>query len=263
MAINVFISVFISCDKENKNSSRIAKKLYNDLKQLGIEVWLDTENIEAGQNWEYEISSAIKRCSHFLAILSLSLSNKGFVHKELKLALDILEQFPPTSEVFIIPVHIEACDPTYQSLRKLKPVKIYSDSDYAKGFNQILKVLSPQKKEFKKNKFRKINVFSICLIVTCLIILYFLYIPFIVIEVSDSKNQCKLSIYSVNPQKYIALVFRDNGGRYGEIPIADRERNEIIKTYLFSKTKIIKYSHQQNETLVAVLINNPTTTLSR
>ena len=45
-------SVFISYAKEDKVA---AHKLYQDLKRLGLNPWLDEESLVVGQNWKFEI----------------------------------------------------------------------------------------------------------------------------------------------------------------------------------------------------------------
>lgn len=129
------------------------------------------------------------------------------------------------------------------------------------------KTIKDRKKQKKQNEtfFSKIReiiylskkpiFLSICVIVFSA--LYLLYItPFLLIEREDSKNQFKLYIYSFNPKKYTSLMFRQNGERYEELPITNIERNKNIINSLFSKITIIKYSYQQNDSLISVLINN-------
>ncbi len=77
--------VFLSYAREDL---KIAKKIYNDLADKGINVWLDDNALIPGQNWRYEITQAIKGSNYFLALLSSnSVSKIGYVQKELKLAV--------------------------------------------------------------------------------------------------------------------------------------------------------------------------------
>lgn len=130
--------VFISYAKEDYE---IAKKLYDDLKRYSyISTWLDTEAILPGQNWKVTISQAIEDSSYFLALLSSkSLSKKGFVQKELKIALDILDEFP-LSKTFIIPIRLEQCELIADKrLQELHWVDLFTN--YEKGLGKILQVL--------------------------------------------------------------------------------------------------------------------------
>ena len=97
---------FISYAREDRD---IARRLHRDLSACGSQPWLDIESHLGGQNWQRAISSAIRECSHFLALISHhSVSKRGFVQREVAQALQILEMFPP-DEVFVIPVRLEDC----------------------------------------------------------------------------------------------------------------------------------------------------------
>lgn len=80
------------------------------LQAEGLEVWFDKDSIDAGKDWKYEISRAIREAKVFLAcISSKSIAKRGFVQAELKSALDILVQVPE-NDIFIIPVRVDPCD---------------------------------------------------------------------------------------------------------------------------------------------------------
>lgn len=129
------LKIFLSYAKEDVN---IASRLYHDLKQAGMIPWMDCEDILPGQNWRTTIRQVIHDCSFFLALLSSkSVSKKGFVQKELKIALEILEEFPE-SDIFIIPVRIDDCKPNDEVLEKLHWVNLFPS--YEKGFHQVLRV---------------------------------------------------------------------------------------------------------------------------
>jgi hypothetical protein len=46
------MKVFISYARKDKE---VARSLYNDLKNAGVQAWLDTEDLLPGQNWKREI----------------------------------------------------------------------------------------------------------------------------------------------------------------------------------------------------------------
>ncbi|MBT7698203.1 MAG: toll/interleukin-1 receptor domain-containing protein, partial [Desulfobacterales bacterium] len=100
--------IFISYSRKD---SEIAERVYKDLKNEGFAPWLDTESLLPGQNWKMMISKEMKESSFFLALLSSdSLGKRGYVNKELKFALDILDEFP-LDEIYLIPVYIDHCEP--------------------------------------------------------------------------------------------------------------------------------------------------------
>lgn len=86
------------------------------------------------------ISQAIKNSSIFLALLSHnSISKRGFVQKELKIAIEVLDEFSP-SDIFIIPVRIDEVEPIEEKLSDIQWVDLFSS--YNKGLKQILEVIN-------------------------------------------------------------------------------------------------------------------------
>src|SRR5712692_3635198 len=95
------ISLFISYAREDLEPAR---QLYKSLKEAGLRPWLDAECLRPGQQWKIEIRRAIRNCRYFIVLLSSrSVSRKGFVHKELTDALELLDMYPD-SEIYLIPV---------------------------------------------------------------------------------------------------------------------------------------------------------------
>ena len=86
------VRIFISYAREDVPT---AVKLYNRLLLEGYTPWLDRESIQPGQDWWQAIEIAIKECHYFIALLSNnSLAKRGYVQKELKRGLDVLETVP-------------------------------------------------------------------------------------------------------------------------------------------------------------------------
>ncbi len=136
------IEVFMSYASEDYE---IAQKVYNDLKDAGIKPWMNEKDIKVGQNWKLAIRQAIKKSSYFIILLSShSISKKGHVHKELKIALDILAEHP-LSKIYILPIRLDNCEPLNEELQTLQSVDIFPS--YEKGVNKILHSLISGNKE--------------------------------------------------------------------------------------------------------------------
>lgn len=130
------MQVFISYAKDD---AEIARKLYVGLKSHGITPWMESEDLLAGQNKKQTIRQAIKSSQYFLALLSHnSLTQRGFVQKELKIALDLLDEFPE-NETFVIPVRLEKCEPQSEALEDIYPVDLFPS--YEDGFQKIMRAL--------------------------------------------------------------------------------------------------------------------------
>lgn len=100
------IRPFLSYAHEDRLQVR---ELYDKLKAAGFDPWSDHEHLRGGQTWELEIKKAIKSCDFFIACLSSkSVNKRGFVQKELKQALEFLDEFPE-GQVFVMPVKLEQC----------------------------------------------------------------------------------------------------------------------------------------------------------
>ncbi len=131
------ITVFISYATEDYD---IAKRLYDDLKQRCIVPWLDRENLLPGQNWRNEIPRVIREHDYFLLLISShSVNKRGFIQKEQKIALDLLDEIPE-DEIFIIPVRIDETQLRHENLKNIHWADL---SDYDVGFEKLLKVFQP------------------------------------------------------------------------------------------------------------------------
>lgn len=116
------MAVFISYARDDAVD---AQKLYTDLKAAGAEPWLDQKNLRGGQRWESVIRDAISRCQYFIALLSSrSVDKRGYVQKEVRQALDLLERVPEL-DIFVIPVRLDACQPSISKLKELHWIDVF------------------------------------------------------------------------------------------------------------------------------------------
>ncbi|HEX7678024.1 MAG TPA: toll/interleukin-1 receptor domain-containing protein [Thermoanaerobaculia bacterium] len=136
------IRPFISYAREDRE---VAQRLYRDLRAAGAQPWLDTEDLLGGQDWEVSITRAIRESSQFLALISAhSVNKKGFVQKELRHALELLETFPP-DEVFVIPVRLDSSRPRHDRLSALHWIDLFPS--YEMGFGRLVRSLRLDKPE--------------------------------------------------------------------------------------------------------------------
>jgi MoxR-like ATPase len=136
--------VFISYARED---APMARRLHEDLARHGHAPWLDQEALLPGQNWRNAIERAMRESALFLALLSArSVSKSGYVQKEMREAIRLLEEMPPDA-VYVVPVRLEPCDPPYGALHDLHWVDLYPS--YEKGFTQIIRVIDLLPREMK------------------------------------------------------------------------------------------------------------------
>jgi len=147
-------TIFLAHANEDKP---IIRRLYNELKANGLNPWLDEEDLLPGMKWDDEIVKTIKNSSFFLACLSShSVLKNGYIQKELKLALSVMEQKPVGANYFI-PLLIEDIDiPEIKvgtiNMRDYQAVYLYKEGEMVK----LIKHLKQDNKIINKVK-RKEN----------------------------------------------------------------------------------------------------------
>lgn len=132
------MQVFISYAREDKD---IADNIYSELMKHDIKPWIDTHCLLPGAPWKHAINQAILGSRYFIALLSSSsVSKVGYVQRELKEALEVLDNYPEGG-IFVIPVRLDDCKPTHPRLFDLNWVDLFPD--FNKGFTRIMRVLKP------------------------------------------------------------------------------------------------------------------------
>jgi TIR domain len=129
------ITVFISYARQDSDA---ALRLYEDLRtRTELKPWLDKKDLLPGQNWDIEIRKAIKNSRYFIALFSsTSVQKRGYVQKEFKRALDVLEEFPE-GEIFAIPVRLDDCKIPYEKWRHIEYVDLFPD--WNEGIQRLLR----------------------------------------------------------------------------------------------------------------------------
>ena len=76
------MKVFLCHSSADKPAVR---KIYRRLLSDGFLPWLDEEKVLPGQDWQYEIKTAVKESDVVVVCLSRSsISKTGYIHKETK-----------------------------------------------------------------------------------------------------------------------------------------------------------------------------------
>lgn len=109
-------------------------KLYRRLRKEGFDPWLDKKKLLGGQDWELEIHRAIFNSDIILVCLSKKVIDRsGYIHKEIKLALDANDQ-QPEGKIHLIPVKLEECE-VPERLRKKQWINLFKKD----GYEQLMK----------------------------------------------------------------------------------------------------------------------------
>jgi 5S rRNA maturation endonuclease (ribonuclease M5) len=135
--------VFISYVHQNRD---VVDRLAKELRNRGVTVWLDRDDIEPGARWRDAIKKAIQTGKFFVACFSREYSERNQTHmnEELTLAIDELRA-RPSEKTWFLPVLINETHipsrriSSVEDLRDIQAVKLHEDWDM--GINRILRVL--------------------------------------------------------------------------------------------------------------------------
>jgi tetratricopeptide (TPR) repeat protein len=98
-------AVFLSYASQDVEAAR---RIRNDLREAGIEVWFDQSELRGGDAWDTAIRNQIKACALFLPIISTNSSSRteGYFRLEWKLAVDRSHLMAP-NRAFLLPIIID------------------------------------------------------------------------------------------------------------------------------------------------------------
>jgi hypothetical protein len=114
LLLNEIPKVFISYASEDEKEARKTHKLLN---KTGFQCWFDKETLVPGVDWDQEIRRAIRETDFIIILISTrSRTKRGYMQREIKLALQVNEEIPE-NQAFIIPARIEECEIPHQLSR--------------------------------------------------------------------------------------------------------------------------------------------------
>jgi hypothetical protein len=99
-------AIFISYTREDQAEARRLRDFLED--EAGVDVWVDTRRLEAGDDWDHKIRRNIKNCSYFMPLISSASTRRqeGYFRREWSWAAERAMDFAD-SVPFIIPVVID------------------------------------------------------------------------------------------------------------------------------------------------------------
>jgi hypothetical protein len=99
-------AIFISYTREDQEAARRLRNFLEE--EAGIDVWVDSHRLEAGDDWDYQIRRNIKNCSYFMPLISSASTRRreGYFRREWALAAERAMDFVD-SAAFLIPVVID------------------------------------------------------------------------------------------------------------------------------------------------------------
>lgn len=134
--MNEKYDIFISYSRKN---SRFVKKLAADLEQHQISVWLDTQEIEVGDQFRIKIEEGIASSRYFCLVLSPASLKSFFVRKfELESAFTLMMH--RGKESFILPIMLKRpSDPLPLMLASFHYLDFSRSSKYLQQLERLVK----------------------------------------------------------------------------------------------------------------------------
>lgn len=128
----LIIKLFLSYSREDEAE---AEKLWRRLNAYpGVDVWWDKRSLMPGQIWRKEIEGAIRDADYFLVLLSTrSVVKRGHFQREIRAALNVLENDLPENAAFLVPIRIDNCTPHFERLKEHQYVDLFPDWDNGLG----------------------------------------------------------------------------------------------------------------------------------
>jgi|GEM_PF-3349537 len=120
----------------------VVREIYRRLLSENISPWLDEEKLLAGQDWQLEISKAVRDADAVIVCLSKhSINKEGYLQKELRQAMDVADE-KPDGTIYIIPLRLEACE-VPERLRRWQWVDYFEPQ----GFDRLMRALRNRAEE--------------------------------------------------------------------------------------------------------------------
>jgi len=114
----------------SRADSEFVQDLANNLTQAGVDIWLDTQDIEPGRVWDNALEDALRSSTGLIVILTPASINSPFVKKEIV--------FAQNNNKEIYPILAEACElPLLLADRQYVD---FTEDDYL-GFSQLTTAL--------------------------------------------------------------------------------------------------------------------------
>lgn len=136
--------IFLSYVSEDRD--RVVP-FYDLLESHGYNPWMDCKKLVGGQNWDYEIKTALERSDLVVVFVSNnSVDKSGYAQREIRLAIDKYEE-KIAGDIYIIPVQLDEGD-FPRVLRGIQFIKAFNGN----ADDDLLKSIEAASHRSKQNK---------------------------------------------------------------------------------------------------------------
>ena len=130
------MKIFISHSHQDEE---FVRRLADDLRKVGFQVWLDKDLIAPGEQWSEKINEALENSDVVLIIISRNTSKSGFQTSEIAFAIFSQQKHPSKR---IIPVLIDKDAELPFFLRDIQYCDLSSKEKYESNFKSLVRALS-------------------------------------------------------------------------------------------------------------------------
>jgi hypothetical protein len=122
------------------------EEIYRCLRKEGYQPWMDKTDLLPGQQWQQEIPKVLRTADFILLFLSRnSITKRGYIQREFKLALDTLQEIPEDI-IHTIPVRLDDWDIPEQ-FKFLHWCNLFEEDGYEKLLQAIQIGLSQRQQQ--------------------------------------------------------------------------------------------------------------------
>jgi len=139
------LKVFLCHASEDK---KIVLELYHQLKEDGVDPWLDEVDMLPGQEWQHEIPQAVRGADAVLVCLSNdSIDKEGYIQQEAQSVLDVVNK-QSDNQIDLILLRLEDCRVPNHLLQR-QWIDLFDQGGYARLLESLrhrasrLELLSP------------------------------------------------------------------------------------------------------------------------
>jgi DNA polymerase III delta prime subunit len=147
--------IFISYARED---AQAASQLAEWLRRAGYITWVDRENLLPGERWDWAITKALRESAAVIICWSShSISKRGFLQKEIKIALERADE-KLTDDLYILPVRLDEC-PMPDGLSRFQWVDLFGENTL-EARDKLLRALEEAAKRMGLRKAAQKTLFS-------------------------------------------------------------------------------------------------------
>jgi hypothetical protein len=119
----------------SRHDAPLVLKLAQELRTVGVDLWLDQLDIVGGQRWDRAVEEALSTCNGMIAVLSPESLASNNVMDEISYALE--------SDKLVVPILLRTCTIPFR-LRRVQHVNFIGD--YDRAFSQLLRALNIERR---------------------------------------------------------------------------------------------------------------------